>query len=88
MVDTAHRDSELVAYLAPERAWLGKAQMVGVCGQTAAHQTGLGGNELAVVLVAQTDGLDRYPASAIPRPYRNRFLGFCRSWIRVLGVIR
>ena len=67
MVDTAHWDSEFVADLAAQRAWLGKAQMVGVCGQTAANQAGLGGDELAVVLVAQTDGLDRYPG---PRPFR------------------
>src|ERR1019366_10544298 len=65
MMDTAHRDSELVADFAPERAWLGKAQMVGVCGRTAAHQAGLGGDELAMVLVAQTDGFGRYPASAV-----------------------
>src|SRR3984957_15105068 len=84
MVDTAHRNGELVADLAPERAWLGKAQMVGVCGQTAAHQAGLGGDEVAVVLVAQADGLGRYPASAGPRPYRNRFPGFCDCRIRDL----
>src|SRR3984957_18338335 len=84
MVDTAHRDGELVADLAPKRAWLGKAQMVGVCGQTAAHQAGLGGDELAVVLVAQADGLGRYPASAGPGSYRKSFLGFCDCRIRVL----
>jgi hypothetical protein len=76
VVDTAHRDSELVTDFAPERAWLSKAQMVGVCGRTAAHQAGLGGDELAMVLVAQTDGFGRYPASAVASSlYRKRFLG-------------
>jgi hypothetical protein len=37
MMDTAHRDGELVADFATERAWLGEAQMVGVCGRTAAY---------------------------------------------------
>jgi hypothetical protein len=41
MMDTAHGDSELVADFTAERARLGKAQMVGVCGKTAAHQAGL-----------------------------------------------
>ena len=88
VVDTAHRDSELVADFAPERARLGKAQMVGICGRTAAHQAGLGGDELAMVLVAQTDGLGRYPASAVPNsPYRRRFLGYFGCRIRVFGSL-
>ena len=73
VVDTAHRDSELVTDFAPERARLGKAQMVGICGRTAAHQAGLGGDELAMVLVAQTDDLGRYPASAGSRLCLKRF---------------
>ena len=59
VMDTAHWDGELVADFATERAWLGKAKMVGVCGRTAAHQAGLGGDEFAVVLVAQADRLGR-----------------------------
>ena len=78
MVDTAHRDSELVTDFAPERAGLGKAQMMGICGRTAAHQAGLGGDELAVVLVAQTDGLGRYPASAVPRALSEEIPGVLR----------
>jgi hypothetical protein len=38
-----------------------------------------------VVLVAQTDDLGCYPASAGPRPYRKRFLGVCECRIRALG---
>jgi hypothetical protein len=68
MMDTAHRDSELVADLTAQRAGLGKAQMVSICGQTAAHQAGLGGDEIAVVLVAQTDGLGRYPTRPLRDP--------------------
>ena len=40
-----------------------------------------------MVLVAQTDGLGRYPASADPRPCRGRLLGF-RCRIRALGGLR
>ena len=64
MMDTANWNRELVADLAAERAWLGEAQVVGICGRTAAHQAGLGGDELAVVLVAQTDGLGGYANAA------------------------
>ena len=90
VVDTAHRDSELVTDFAPERAGLGKAQMMGICGRTAAHQAGLGGDELAMVLVAQTDGVRRYPASAIASSlYRKKnFLGYCGCRIRVLDDLR
>ena len=64
MVDPTHRNRELVADLAAEGPRLGKTQMVGIGRRSAAHQAGLGGNELAVILVAQPDGLGRYPAAA------------------------
>jgi hypothetical protein len=43
---------EFVADLASHCAGLGEPQMVGVGGASAAHQTGLRGNELEVGLVA------------------------------------
>jgi hypothetical protein len=41
MMQPAERDGEFVADLAPQRARLCKAQMVSICGGTAAHQAGL-----------------------------------------------
>jgi hypothetical protein len=41
MVDAAKRDGELVAYPAAQRAWLGKAEMVGLARMTPAHKAWL-----------------------------------------------
>ena len=64
VMDTANRNGELVADLAAERPRLGKAQMMGVGGGAAAHHAGLRGHELAMVLVAQPNGLGRHAATA------------------------
>ena len=57
MMQAAQGNRELVADLAPERARLGKAQMVRLGGRAAANEAWLPGDEQTVVLVAQADGL-------------------------------
>src|SRR5262249_8183663 len=51
MVPSAERDSELVTYLAAQRAGLGEPEMVGVRGLAAAHETRLL-HDIAKVLAA------------------------------------
>ncbi len=64
MVEATHRNSELIADLAAERPMLGKTEMVRIGRCAAAHQAWLGGNEFAVVFVAQANGLGRHAATA------------------------
>ena len=64
MMDTTHGNSELVADLAAQCPRLCKPEMVGIGGGAAAHHAGLGGNEFAVVLVAQADGLGDHAGTA------------------------
>jgi hypothetical protein len=52
MMSAAQRDGELVAHLAAERAGLGKSQMVGVRGLSAANQARVRGDRSDVVPVA------------------------------------
>src|SRR5262245_53084539 len=52
MVPSAERDSELVAYLAAQRAGLGESEMVGVRGLAAAHEARLFGDIAKVLAVA------------------------------------
>src|ERR1700722_16582062 len=59
MVQATDRHRELVADLAPEGAGLGKTQVVGINGRAPADEAGLVGDEFAVVLVAESNGLDR-----------------------------
>ena len=75
MMDTTERHSKLIAHLAPERAWLRKANVMGITGCAAAHQARLPRDELAVLLVAQADGFCRQPLTAaywlfLDRAYR------------------
>ena len=63
MMDAADWDGVFVADLAAERARLGKANVVRFGGRAAADDAGLRGDEFAVLLVAQTDGLRRKAAS-------------------------
>jgi hypothetical protein len=53
MVDTAKRNSELVAHPAPHRAWLGKAEMVSLAGMTPAREAGLRRHEFEMTPVAE-----------------------------------
>ena len=53
MMSTAERDSELVADLAPERAILGKANVVRISGLPFTDQAGLRRDKLQVVFVAK-----------------------------------
>ena len=50
MMSTAERDGEFVADLAPERAMLGKANVVCICGLPSADQAGLRRDELQVAV--------------------------------------
>ena len=60
MVPSAERDSELVTYLAAQRAGLGESKMVGVRGFAAAQQTRLLSDVAEVLPVAiATRGRDR-----------------------------
>ena len=63
-MDPADGDCIFVADLAAERARLGKANVMRFGGRTAANDAGLRGDELAVLLVAQTDSLRRDPTTA------------------------
>src|ERR1700722_16613632 len=62
-MEPAHWNGELIAGLAPQGTWLGKAQMVGVRRRSAADQAGLRGHESAMLLVTQADGLGRNGAA-------------------------
>ena len=64
MMEAAQGNRELVADPAPERARLRKAQMVRVGRRAAAHDAWLPGYELAVILVAQANGLGDEPGPA------------------------
>ena len=64
MMQPTNRHGELIAHLAPERIGLGKAQVMRVGGFAAADQARLARHELAVLLVAQADGLCRKAGSA------------------------
>ena len=63
VMQAAYRDGELVADLAAERPRLGKTQMVGISGRSAANHAGLRGHELSVVLVTQPNGPGRHTAA-------------------------
>jgi hypothetical protein len=63
MVDSAERDSELVARLAAERAGLGEAEMMGIRRLAAANQAGPLGDITQVRLIAKASRLgDRQDA--------------------------
>jgi hypothetical protein len=54
MMAAAERHRKLIADLATQRAWLGKAKMVRVGGRATANQTGLVCNEPYVVAIAKS----------------------------------
>ena len=66
MVDTTERNRELIADLAAEGARLSKAEMVRIARGAAAHDTGLPCDELAVLLVAQSDALLEDRSATVP----------------------
>ena len=57
VMKAANRHRELVAHLASQCSRLREAEMVGIRGLAAAHDAGLLGHELEVILVAQPNGL-------------------------------
>ena len=64
MMRPTHRYGKLIADLAPERADLRKAQVMRIGRCAATHQARLARYELAMILVAQPDGLSRNAATA------------------------
>ena len=56
MVSTTERDRELIADLAAERRYLGKAQMMGIGGAAAADQARLLGYRFDVITVTDSPG--------------------------------
>ena len=78
MVDTAYRDSELVADLEAYCTRLSKTQMVSVRRRAAAHQAWLGRYEFAVILVAQANGFGGNPSTTNAEFFRE----LCGNWIR------
>ena len=59
MMHSTDRDRVFVADLAGKRAWLSEANMMRLGGHAAAHDARLGGNELAVLLIAQAFSVRR-----------------------------
>jgi len=57
VVKPANRDRVFVAHFAAKRAGLGKADMMRLGWDSAAHKARLGRDELAMLLAAQADGL-------------------------------
>jgi len=51
-VQSAEGDREFIAHRAAQRAFLGKAKVVGIGGSPPTNKAGLGGNELEVRLVS------------------------------------
>jgi hypothetical protein len=76
-MDPADGDRIFVADLPAERAWLGEANMMRFRRRPAADNTGLTGDELAVLFVAQANGLcvDATAARAKPRGQDDRSRG-------------
>ena len=72
VVKPANRDRILVAHLAAERAGLGKADVMRFGWGSAADEARLGRDELAMLLVAQANGLrlDSTPV-VVGRPIRD-----------------
>ena len=65
MVETAHRDGELVAGFSPERPRLREAEMMRLGRHSPANDAGLPCYEFTMLLVAQPDGFSRdAPAAA------------------------
>ncbi len=64
MMEPAERDREFVADLAVQRARLREAKVMCFGGRAAADDAGLHGDEFAVLLVAQTNGLGCDAAAA------------------------
>src|SRR5271165_4987513 len=64
MMKPAERDREFVADLSADRARLHEAKVMRFRGRAAAHHARLRGDEFAVLLVAQTNGLARDAAAA------------------------
>src|ERR1700677_3413037 len=74
MMDPADRDRVFVADLAVKRARLRKANVMRLGGRAAADDAGLRGDEFAVLLVAQTDGLRRRATAPNNCHFRSRGL--------------
>ena len=88
MMESADRHRVLVADLAVERARLREANVMCFGGCAAAYHAGLRGDELTVLLIAQTNGLRGNPTAPDGCRFRSRRLGtgegpalFARSFV-------
>ena len=75
VMDSANRDSELVAHSASKRARLGKREVMGIRGRAAAHKASLLLHELSMVLIAQAhcfaQSTDHFAAGSLLGHRRN-----------------
>ena len=60
MMEATEGNRVLVADLSAERPWLGEAEMMRLARRPAADHTGLRGDELAMLLVAEADHFGRH----------------------------
>ena len=68
MMGPTHWNGELIADFASQSPRLRKAQMVGVRRRSTTYQARLSGHVLAMILVAQPDGLGRHTAASNADP--------------------
>ena len=76
VMNSAQGHRELIAHLQPHRPRLGKSEVVGVGGASAAAETGLRGNEPKMSFVAE-------PTRLADRKYA--FVDFARSGVDLWG---
>src|SRR5262249_16658947 len=74
---SAERNSELVAHLPAEGLLLGEAHMVGVDRAAATNQTGLGGNEGEMSLVAESTRRADWQRALVNAAWLGGLVGFC-----------
>ena len=75
VMKAANRDGVLITDLAAKRARLSKAEMMGFCRASAADEAGLRGDELAVLLVSQANGLGRNARRRAPAAVPRKTIG-------------
>lgn len=97
MMGAAERNGELIAHFEPQRAGLGKAQVMGIRGGAAAEQTRLRHDEFQMRRLPQTlgpfqkepsrFGVSRQRTASLERRGRGRVLGACCRLLRACFLI-
>src|SRR3974390_1812266 len=72
VVRAAERDSELIAHFHAKSSWLGKAQVMGVCGLPATDKARPLGYELKVLFVSDALGLAKWQGGLVDALHRGR----------------